>query len=234
MFVDDDMTVCSGFVETHLQAHAEWPGVLAVGAVRLPGTAAATPFGRFRQRLEDFGMPRARGLSTRRNLCSASNMSIGRERLLALGGFDVDLASGEDQELALRHSADGGRITFIPEAEAIHRDEALDIRTYCRRVEWGAEHGVAFVKKQPDWPDNQDRQRVNGSVLLGREPLNLSLRKTCKALLGLRALEECLFTTCSIFERAAPYSVLLDRLYRALLGIHIQRGYRRGLRTLDG
>jgi hypothetical protein len=39
-----------------------------------------------------------------------------------------------------------------------------------------------------------------------------------------------LFAAASFLERRAPASPLLDRLYRLALGIHIQRGYRSGLK----
>ena len=69
-------------------------------------------------------------------------------------GFDAVLASSEDQDLALRHTATGGRIAFVPEARVVHCDSALDIRSYCRRAEWGAEHMIPFCRRYPDWPAN--------------------------------------------------------------------------------
>jgi hypothetical protein len=155
-----------------------------------------------------------------------------RTRFLDLGGFDLQLANGEDQDLALRHSSKAGRIAFVPEARAIHRDQALDIRAYCRRVESGAEQNVTFVRKQPDWPDNRHRQRVNGPAKLGGEPVGVSFGKVSKALLGWWPLQETLFLMTGLLEQLAPNSAALDRLYRILLGIHIRRGYLRGLRAV--
>jgi glycosyltransferase involved in cell wall biosynthesis len=232
VFLDDDMSISPGFLEAHFRAMAEWPGALAVGAVRLPHDALGSPFGRFRQRLEDAGMPTQRGVTGRPNLCGAGNMSVPRSRFLALGGFDPYLANGEDQDLALRHSSDGGLIAFIPEALAIHRDQALDIRSYCRRVESGSEHDVAFVRKQPGWPENLDRQRINGRLAFGEESFKVSLGKVSKALLGYGPFQETLFLITTLLERMARDSAALDLLYRILLGIHIRRGYMRGLRAL--
>jgi hypothetical protein len=225
------MSVAPSFLEAHYRAQLEFPGVLAVGAVRLPYDSLRTPFGRFRQRLEGSGIPGRRGITESPNFCTAQNMSILRTRFLQLGGFDSELSSGEDQELALRHTALGGRIAFVPEAAAIHRDQALDIRRYCRRAEWGGEHDVAFVRKQPNWPDNQQRQRINGPVALGKEPVYVSLAKMSKTLLGFRPFQAALFLVTALLERAAPEATAMDRLYRILLGIHIRRGYVRGLRV---
>jgi hypothetical protein len=155
-------------------------------------------------------------------------MAIPRHQFLTLGGFDSELASGEDQDLALRHSASGRRIVFVPGAAAVHRDRAMDVRGYCRRHEWGAEQLLPFCRRYPEWPDNVIRAQVNGLAgpadgAVGR------LRKGMKSLLAGPAVTEILFVACSYLERTAPDSRLLDKLYHVLLGTHIFRGYRRGI-----
>jgi len=228
VFVDDDISVGTDFLEVHLRAHAEWPDALVVGAVRLPNNFLVTPFGRFRQKLEQCGIPQTRGLKTTRNLCTAANMSVPRDLFHRLGGFDCLLMSSEDQDFALRHTAREGKIAFIPEAEAIHNDNALDIVSYCRRAEWGAEHMVLFCKRYPDWPDNVDRERVNGPIRWGREPFSQSSRKLLKLGLTISPVLAVLFVVASMLEHTAPGSFALDRVYRLLLGAHILRGYRKG------
>ena len=136
--------------------------------------------------------------------------------------------SSEDQDFALRHTGRGGKIVYIPEAEAIHNDNALDIGSYCRRAEWGAEHMVPFCKRYPDWPDNVERETVNGPVRWGREPISQSSRKLLKLGLTISPVLAVLFVVASILERTAPDSLALDRVYRLLLGAHILRGYRKG------
>jgi len=101
VFIDDDIYVKDGFLQRHLVAHQEWSDSLAVGAIELPEEAQLTPFGRFRQRLENSGVPRSRGLTLMRNFCAAGNMSIPRHTFHRLGGFDESMESGEDQDLAL-------------------------------------------------------------------------------------------------------------------------------------
>lgn len=230
VFVDDDMGVGHDFVAAHLRAHQEWPGALIVGAIRLPLEAGKLPFGRFRQCLEDLALPDCPGLTSRTNFCAAGNMSIPWRTFQELGGFLPDLASGEDQDLALRHSARGGRIVFWPEAFAVHRDDALDIRSYCRRAEWGSEELVPFCQRHPNWPDNRNRLTVNGPLCWGEESMGASARKVAKAILGLKPLQEALFFVIAVFEKAGMPDHLLERLYRLMLGIHLRRGYQRGLR----
>jgi hypothetical protein len=229
IFIDDDISVKPDFVAAHLRAHQDWPGVLAVGAISLPEEAITTPFGRFRQKLEQHEVPLARGLTATRNFCTAANMSISRESFLALGGFDGSITSSEDQDFALRHTASGGRIAFLPEAGGVHRDDALDIRSYCRRAEWGSLNMIPFCRRYPDWPDNVERERVNGPVRLSA-PISEIAHKIVKVALTLSPIAAVLFRAARVFERAAPNSRALDRVYRLLLGIHIFRGYRKGLK----
>jgi hypothetical protein len=157
-------------------------------------------------------------------------MSLPRRIWGRLGGFDPGLDSAEDQDLALRHARQGGSLGYVPEAVAIHRDHAVRIRSYCRRAEWGAETTVAFCHKYPSLPDNVERERVNGPVRWGEEPLATSLKKLSKQFLGLAPMRSGLFVLALALEGAAPESRLLWRIYEVLLGVHILRGYRSGLR----
>lgn len=233
LFLDDDIGVKADFLAAHLCAHEEWPCALVVGAIHLPADSVKTPFGSFRQKLELTAVPKERGLVAMRNFCTAANMSMGRELYFELGGFNSALCSSEDQELALRHTARGGQIVFLPEADTIHYDHSLDIQSYCRRVEWGSENVIPFCQAWPDWPQNIERQQINGSLQFGQEPFGISLRKITKSMLGQTLFLNGLFALTSFLERTIPQSTALDRLYRLLLGIHLQQGYRKGLQRFD-
>jgi glycosyltransferase involved in cell wall biosynthesis len=230
LFLDDDLLLSPGLAAAHLVAHRQWEGCLAVGAIRLPDDLARTSFGAFRQALEMQGIPMTRGPVQQRNFCTAGNMSIRRDHFLSLGGFDPTLVSAEDQDLALRHSASGGTIVHLPEALAIHNDENADLRSYCRRAEWGAEHMAAFCQRHPDLQDNVDRLTVNGPVRWS-DPASLLFKKTAKDVLGQKLAIEGLLAAVAAIERRRPASRLLPRLYKLLLGIHLQKGFRRGWRA---
>jgi GT2 family glycosyltransferase len=230
VFVDDDMALPPDFLQAHLDAHRAWPDAMLAGAIRLSREDQQTPFGRFRDRLEMTGIPMSRGPIALRNFCAAGNMAAPRERFRALGGFDPALVSAEDQDLALRHTAESGRIVFVPEAAAIHQDSALDVRSYCRRAEWGMVYLIPFCRRHPQWPDNIERDRINGRTRWGQEPVTLSLRKCLKAMVAFRPITAWLLQVCSLLERYAPQSWVLGRFYQITLGAHIFRGYRKGLR----
>ncbi len=233
IFLDDDIGVKENFLTTHLQAQTVWPRALIIGAIHLPLEVLETPFGRFRQALERDGLPQARGLVEMPNFCTAANMSIDRNLYVELDGFDSALKSGEDQELALRHTARGGQIVFLPEADVTHFDHSLDIQSYCQRVEWGSENLLPFCQSWPAWSANIERQRSNGFLQIEKEPFGLSLRKIAKSIFGQKLLLKGLFQLIFLLERTLPKSAGLRHLYQFLLGIHLQKGHRTGLRRFE-
>ena len=232
IFIDDDIATKEDFVKNHWQAHQEFAKTLAIGEILLPEDSLNAPFGRFRQRLEKDGIPRKRGLVAEKNFCAAGNASMKRELFLQLGGFDTTLSSAEDQDFALRHTAQGGQIVFLPEASVIHRDNALDIRGYCQRNEWGSRLMLPFYQRYPDFPPNIERERINGLVKWGKEPFKHSIRKTLKAILSSKISVGILFKTAEVLEKVAPdfFEAPTDKIKevddRLLLGAHIFRGYR--------
>lgn len=225
IFIDDDIFTQPDFIEKHWQAHQEFSDLLAIGEILLPEDSQNTPFGRFRQKLEKDGIPRKRGLIAEKNFCAAGNASIKRDLFLKLGGFDTKISSSEDQDFALRHTTQGGQIAFLPEASVIHQDSALDIRTYCKRNEWGSHLMLPFYLRYPDFPLNVERERINGLIQWGKEPFLQSLRKTVKSILSSKISIRLLFTVADVFEKIAPNSLFLDKIYSLLLGAHIFRGY---------
>jgi glycosyltransferase involved in cell wall biosynthesis/GT2 family glycosyltransferase len=228
VFLDDDITTEPDFLQRHYEAQREWKNVLAVGGIFLPDQVLETPLGKFRHAIEQNVVPQTRGLVEMKNFCAAANMSITRTSFEALGGFDEDLRSSEDQDLALRHTARGGVIAYLPDASVLHRDGALDIRSYCKRWEWGSEYSIPFAKRYADFPDVKERERINSPVNWGRESKVQSVRKIVKNILASPPVVSSLFALTNILEKRAPASPFLPRFYSLLLGAHILRGYRRG------
>ena len=233
VFVDNDIEVNKEFLAEHWRAHTEFSDALAVGAILLPAENQNLPFVRFRQRLEQTGVPRTYGLIEDKNFCAAANTSIKRKLFFELAGFDLTISSSEDQDLALRHTSKGGKIVFVPDAVAIHRDNALDIRTYCQRNEWGSRLMSPFYQRYPDLPQNIERERINGLVKFGKEPFLQSLRKIIKFLLASKVSVFILFKVCELLEKTFPNSSILEKFYRLLLGAHIFRGYRAAIKQKE-
>jgi glycosyltransferase involved in cell wall biosynthesis len=227
VFLDDDMLAGPTLVRAHWEAQQEWPGALAVGAIHLPDALRQTPFGRFRDVLEAPARLE-RGPMPIPNFAAAGNMSIPRDRFLALGGFDGGLISAEDQDLALRHTAAGGTIVSLPEALAVHDDSATTLRSYCRRTEWGARHLAPFSARYPDRPESRLRLEVNGPIRWRADRAVRILGKLAKQALSHPRPLAVLLAVTELVERIAPAGPLLPRLYRLCLGIHLQKGFREG------
>lgn len=228
IFVDDDITVGPDFVAQHLHASREFGDVISVGKVSLPGGWAGTPFGRFRLTIEVPSQDRPRGFVAEQNFCTAANMSIRRQTFLSLGGFDPAVLSSEDQDLALRFSALGGRIVYLPEAEVIHRDAVADMAAYGRRHEWGARALAPFLRRYPSRPENALRLLTGTPLLQVHWPVEGSrilLRKALSSGWVMAAIRRLILTV----ERGGAGDRLLFPLYRTLLGLHLFRGFRAGL-----
>lgn len=232
VFLDDDMRIEPGFLREHWRAHATWPDALQFGPTPLPAAARDTPFGRFRQELEDqHGPSQPRPVETLR-FATAQNMGIPRDVFVELDGFDPRLTVAEDRDLAVRHMGRERPIVFVPSAIAVHDDgDALDVASYCDRAERYMEELVRFGKRHPDLAETAARAEVNGPLRPGREPARLSVKKLLKSILMFPPIRVLALAAARMLERIAPRSRSLDKLYRTLLGAYLQRGYRRGLRS---
>ena len=127
LFLDDDIVPLPGLVQGHIDGHARYPEAWAVvGQILQPGQAPAdlpqrqhrSPFWRDL----DFPFHRTRGAWIENAM--AGNLSVQRERILAIGGFNESfpppVASRFESELAKRLVAAGGRIRFEPRAALHH------------------------------------------------------------------------------------------------------------------
>jgi GT2 family glycosyltransferase len=234
LFLDDDLIVRPDLLEEHLRAQREWDGVMAIGRIILPPERLNEPGIRFRQDLERQGIPIVRGLVDAPNFGTAANVSIRRERYLRLGGFDPAMDGIEDQDFAMRHTAAGGKIAFLPEAVVIHDDDWIDFFSFCRRQERGMEWTVAFSRRYPTWKDSVDRDVVNGPIRLGSEPFPISTKKALKTILATPNGERLLRLLIASLERTMPKSRFLKKAYELTLGTYLLRGYRRGLARFTG
>ncbi|MFV0388980.1 MAG: glycosyltransferase family 2 protein [Pyrinomonadaceae bacterium] len=230
LFSDDDLLFEKDFLNYHLAAHKEWENLMAIGKIILPRNRLSEPGIKFRQELELTGIPGNRGLVSQPNFGTAANMSIKKDIYLQLGGFDSELAGIEDQDFAMRHSANGGNIAYLPEAVAVHDDDWLDFRSFCKRQAYAAEWAVPFSARYPEFEDSQAREKINGFIYLGKEPFSLSAKKAIKSVLATRTGKAIVSSAIRVLEIVAPKSNLLSKAYSQTLGIYVQEGYRKGLR----
>jgi GT2 family glycosyltransferase len=152
----------------------------------------------------------------------------------SLGGFDERFPVGaEDQDLSWRAAQAGCVLVYDFDIRVIHNDQHRDLAALCRRMERGATGTVYFSRKHPDAPA-AEMLRLNGPVERG-DPVRTVVRKLSRDLLSRRAPLALVHFIVSLVERMRPDGgPPLEFLYRAVGGLHVFRGVRRGLRLTSG
>ena len=119
LFVDDDVEPSAGLVAGHEEAHRSHDAWAVVGQILQPGESPI----HVDQPVDDlefrFYANEGRFLTN----VMAGNLSVRRERAVAIGGFDenfVFAAHRFETDFALRLAAAGGRIWFEPRASLRH------------------------------------------------------------------------------------------------------------------
>jgi GT2 family glycosyltransferase len=124
VLLDDDMEPVPGLLHAHLDAHQGADECVVLGPVPIVLDSSSSPTthylaGNWQRKYEEFARPdyrfRLRDFYT-------GNVSIRRELLLRVGGFDEAFTTygNEDRELLIRLLATGSTIKYCPAAMAYH------------------------------------------------------------------------------------------------------------------
>jgi len=240
LFVDDDIVVGESNVRQHEATHARNDRCLVSGHwefdPELRRKLESSPLGRFRLAYEDeynkphgVGGTAATGQVHPKTL-AAANLSIRAETFRALGGFDERFPVGaEDQDLAWRAGQAGCRLVYDFDIRVIHNDQHSDLMALCMRQERGAIGTVYFARKNPDAP-GPPMVRMNGPVNRDDSARTVA-RKLSRVLLSRRVPLALAHRVVRLVEWARPNGGWpLEYMYRAVGGLHVFRGVRRGLR----
>ncbi|MEA3400851.1 MAG: glycosyltransferase family 2 protein [Armatimonadota bacterium] len=155
LFLCDDIAAGPGLIAAHHARRSEAGGPCAVvGRIEWPPGKSISHFQAFVMEHYHFGFG---SLAGREELpfhaFITANLSIERELLLRLGGFDEGFEYGwEDTDLGLRAEEAGVRILYAPEAVAYHHHE-IDPGSYCRRQAAVGRSAAHFAQKHPDRPE---------------------------------------------------------------------------------
>jgi hypothetical protein len=225
-------------VQRHLALHVEYGQSIIAGhsefAPELRATLGRSAFGRFRLWAEDVAKQDHAtrwGSSGRIRPPSAptQNLSISRQLFWKLGGFDERFPVGaEDQDLCSRARAAGCAIVQDYDIRVIHNDQHRDLMALCTREERGAIGLVCFARKHPDCPI-APAISMNGP-LRRSDPPRIVVRKLVRGALSQRASLWVGHRVVRGIELLRPGGGWpLDFLYRALTGLYVFRGVRRGV-----
>jgi GT2 family glycosyltransferase len=126
LFVDDDVVPQADLVKQHLTTHERTEDdVVVIGPMLTPPDHHPSVFVRWEQAMlykQYHAMMQGHYEATHRQFYTG-NASVGREFLMAAGGFDERFRRAEDVELAYRLHQLGARFIFNPDAVGYHYAE---------------------------------------------------------------------------------------------------------------
>ena len=164
LFLDDDVVAPPTLLRSHVALHddAADPLLCFLGRVEWHPSLEVTPFMRW---LDTSGLQFAYDTWLTEGPVDppyaafyTANLSMHRELLLDVGGFDerFPYPAYEDMELAFRLTARGLRMEYRPAALAWH-SRAIDLATFRRRMASVARSAVLLRRAAPDFPlDDSD------------------------------------------------------------------------------
>jgi len=146
-----------------------------------------------------------------------ANLSIDRELLLDLGGFDEGFSYGwEDTDLGLRAAEADVRLLYAPDALAYHH-HAITPASYCRRQSAVGCSAVHFIDKHPDRGDVVGADRL---------PKPWTARWLMKSALFNRALSPAWLLAARAFGALGAKSAA-EAIYSQVLAGHYYRSMAR-------
>jgi GT2 family glycosyltransferase len=240
MFIDDDIIVGESNLRQHEALHMSNERCLVSGhwefdpAVRRE--LERSPLGRWRLSYEDlYNKPsgvagNARQGRVNPKTLSTHNLSVRASAFWSLGGFDERFPVGaEDQDLTWRAARADYLLVYDYDIRVINNDQHSGLIALCRRQERGAVGTVYFARKNPD-AGNFPMLAVNGPVRR-EDSARIVVRKLSRAFLSRRGPLMLAHHLVRAVELARPNGGWpLEFLYRALGGLYVFRGVRRGLR----
>lgn len=229
IFIDNDILVEPDFVGRHLRALRENPNCWIVGTVTNLPEQETSPFGQFRKSLA----PPEKSLETRQSLIfSGANCSLPRRDFERLGGFDegFHIASGEDQEFAMRARKQLGIITlFAPSIVAVHNDWAgWTFADFCRRQRIYANTDFYFWRKYGDEHPRLQMLLESLPIEWREDSLDLKMRKLRKQILGNEISQQVLLQITNLLEKSPAWRPFLWQFYKLRLAGAINRGLQEG------
>lgn len=152
LFLCDDIEPAPDLVRRHAARSEASNGPHAVvGRVTWPDGKRVSHFESFVMERYHFGFGALEGRDELPfHAFITANLSIAKELLLTLGGFDEGYSYGwEDTDLGLRAIEAGVRLLYAPDAVGYHHHE-VDPLSYCRRQRMVGRSAVHFARKHPD------------------------------------------------------------------------------------
>jgi glycosyltransferase involved in cell wall biosynthesis len=236
VFCDDDIIVEPDHLTLQAETRGRYPDSLVNGVITFSSQAveafARTSFGRYRLELdrrwlaEADGAPLEDGYFTGK-LLTAANLAIPRSLFRELGGFDeaFPYPGAEDQALSLAAREAGLELIRNHAIRILHNDQTLSFRQFCAREEKSAHTVVVLARLFPDEAE-RPLYRMNARISRSDSPAVI-LKKLGKAALAGQWSLAAIHCLVDAVERVRLRQAWMERIYSAVVGLHIFRGVRK-------
>ncbi len=172
--------------------------------------------------------------------CNSELLACKRHDFFALEMFQ-DPTEGhgwpnwDDVDLGYRAHLQGFRLVGTSQAIAEHWDHSIADRIIaCHRYFRTGRSAVWFFKRHPKMQALIPMLLDKTPLAWGQDPLGLMARKVARRLSASRPALAALVWLADVLEQHYPSPAVLRRLYDWLHGANLLRGYREGLRELQG
>ncbi len=230
VFLDDDISATCALLSNLARAHGSQERLIVAGTL-IP----ASP-----DKLPELNQPDPSHLQPKKNSidfteCHSGIQAIGRQDYLRLGMMQPLEIGGwsiwSDVELGYRAFLDGFSFVRSPEAVGYHHDYAdISLKANAERMRRVGRAGVLLFQRHPRLLDHLAMFRDKTPIAWQQDPPGLILRKLVRPLSSSRPILKILEMAFASLEPFGYFVALTRVLERWIIGGHIFRGYRAGLR----
>ena len=238
VFIDDDMTLQSNYLTAI--ADKTLPGVMAMGVWQPFEPTNPSCFAKINaRRTEAQAALATQDQEVPFSECTSNNLAVQRADFMRVGMWQDVLGDGPtlwgDVEFGYRGWKKGCQFVRVAGARLIHRDQHVsDLAAASRRAYHISRIVQPLFALHAEIRDHLPMFRDKGPIAWRNDTPALIVRKLARQVisssLALRGMEGLV----RVLEVRYPSPAILERLYHWVSSAYIYRGYREGLKKLEG
>jgi GT2 family glycosyltransferase len=236
VFIDDDILVETDYLSSLIEAHGYATDCIVVGKEHLLLKETA-PAAMANAQASEAGRQNVIKEISFAEVCS-NNMSLRREAYFDIGIMDsLDFPGSSmwcDVDFAFRALQKGYAFWQIDSAVCWHKDYvAKNLHNRKRRMREASYRAVALFQKHPNLLQHLPMFRDKTPIQWLQEPPWLIVRKMARHLASTDTLLRCMEWLADFLVQHRLCSHCVPALHQWIVGGHIYRGFRQGLRELQ-